>query len=56
MNQNLQEVKVDLVHQEQSNMITLVDKIQEKNIKIGIDGLSGPISKRISNRFGIIDL
>ena len=29
-------------------MITLTDKLQNKNIKIGIDGLSGPISKRIS--------
>ena len=33
-------------------MITLVDKLQDKNIKIGIDGLSGPISKRISNHNG----
>ena len=33
-------------------MITLVDKIQDKNIKIGIDGLSGPISKRIANHNG----
>ena len=33
-------------------MITLVDKIHDKNIKIGIDGLSGAISKRISNHNG----
>ena len=33
-------------------MITLTDKLQDKNIKIGIDGLSGPISKRISNHNG----
>ena len=33
-------------------MITLTDKLQNKNIKIGIDGLSGPISKRISNHNG----
>ena len=33
-------------------MITLADKLQDKNIKIGIDGLSGPISKRISNHNG----
>ena len=33
-------------------MITLVDKLQDKNIKIGIDGLSGPISKRIANHNG----
>ena len=52
MNQYLQEVKEVLVHQEQNNMITLVDKLQDKNIKIGIDGLSGPISKRISNHNG----
>ncbi|MAG27022.1 hypothetical protein CMI47_15900 [Candidatus Pacearchaeota archaeon] len=33
-------------------MTTLVDKIQDKNTKIGIDGLTGPISKRISNHNG----
>tara|TARA_R110001583_G_scaffold3293_2_gene21270 strand:- start:6855 stop:7925 length:1071 start_codon:yes stop_codon:yes gene_type:complete len=33
-------------------MITLTDKIQDKGIKIGIDGLSGTISKRISNHNG----
>ena len=48
MSQNLQEEKEGLVHQEQDNMVTLVDKIQDKNLKIGIDGLTGPISKRIS--------
>jgi hypothetical protein len=52
MNQTLQEEKADLVHQEQNNMITLTDKLQDKNIKIGIDGLSGPISKRINNHNG----
>ena len=41
-----------MVHQEQNNMITLTDKIQDKGIKIGIDGLSGTISKRISNHNG----
>ena len=52
MNQYLIEEKADLVHQEQNNMITLTDKIQDKGIKIGIDGLSGTISKRISNHNG----
>jgi len=52
MSQNLQEEKEGLVHQEQDNMVTLVDKIQDKNLKIGIDGLTGPISKRISNHNG----
>ena len=46
------EEKVDLDHREQNNMITLTDKIQDKGIKIGIDGLSGTISKRISNHNG----
>ena len=41
-----------MVHQEQNNMTTLIDKLENKDIKIGIDGLSGPISKRISNHNG----
>ena len=41
-----------MVHQEQNNMTTLIDILEDKNIKIGIDGLSGPISKRISNHNG----